>query len=167
MFSSISNWVLSITGVVCLSVIVELVMPDGQMNKYIKSIMSFLLTLIILLPVPKLLNSKRDYSNLLDFEESIVADENYLYQLNLDKVNSLKEDIEKDISSHGYKNVSVYISCDIFANNLTFSSISVDLSNLVISENAEHKDISKIRKDIAEIIQLYINLNEEAVLFDE
>ena len=167
MFANLSDWLLSITGVICLSVIVELIMPDGQMSKYIKSVMSFLVTLIILLPLPKLLKSERDYSNIFNYEDSIVVDENYLYQLNLNKLNSLKEDIEKDIFSNGYGNVEVYISCDIFQQNLSFKAINVDISNLVISQNAEHKDISKIRKDILKIVQKYINIEEEAVLFNE
>jgi len=167
MFSSISSWLISITGIICLSVVVELILPDGQMNKYIKGIMSFLVTLIIILPLPKLLNSDKDYSNILDFENSIEVDQDYLYQLNLDKLNSLQKDIEKDIEKLGYDNVSVYLSCDIFESKMNFKSISVDLSQLVITENAEHKDISKIKKDISKIVQSYIDINEEAILYDE
>ncbi len=166
MFSSISQWLLSIAGIICLSVVVELILPDGQINKYIKSIMSFLVTLVIIMPLPKLLNSNKDYSGFLDYENSIEVDQDYLYQLNLDKANSIKMDIEDDIRALGYKNVSVYISCDIFESQMTFSSITVDLSSLVITENAEHKDISKIRKDITKIIQLYLNFDEEEIFYD-
>lgn len=166
MFESISSWLISIAGIICLSVIVELILPDGQMNKYIKSVMSFLVTFIILLPLPKLLNSDRDYSNIFNYEENIQVDENYLYQLNLDKANSLKEDIEKDIIKLGYENISVYISCDIFESQMNFTSITVDISNIVITANAEHKDISKIKKDITAIVQSYLNLEEEAIFYD-
>ena len=167
MFSSISEWLLSIAGIICISVVVELILPEGQINKYIKGIMSFLVTFIIILPLPKLLNSQKDYSNIFDYEHSIEVDEDYLYQLNLDKVNSLKNDIEREISQMGYSNIQVYISCDIFESKLNFSSITVDISELVITENAEHNDIAKIKKDIVEIIQKYIKLDEEAILYDE
>ncbi len=166
MFSSVSSWLLTITGIICLSVVMELVLPDGQMNKYIKGIMSFLVTLVIIMPLPKLLNSPKDYSNLFNFDEQITADEEYLYQLNLNKVNALQSDIENDVNKRGYENVKVYISCDIFESQMQFKSITVDLSNLVISQNAEHKDITKIRGDITKIIQGYINLDEEAILYD-
>ena len=33
MIGNISSWVLSIAGVICVSVLVELLMPDGQMNR--------------------------------------------------------------------------------------------------------------------------------------
>lgn len=167
MFSSLSGWLISIAGVVCLSVVVELVLPDGHINRYINGIMSFLVTLIVILPLPKLLKSKRDYSNILNFSQTIEVDEDYLYQLNLDKLNSLKEEIERDVSLLGYENVCVYISCDIFDNQMSFKSIYVDIENLVISKNAEHKDISKIKKDITKVILEYVDLDEESILYDE
>ncbi len=166
MFTSISSWLLSIAGIVCLSVVVELILPDGQINKYIKGIMSFLITLVIIMPLPKLLNSSKDYSNIFNFDQQIEADEEYLYQLNLNKVASVQQDIERAISNRGYENVCVYISCDIFQSNMQFRSITVDISNIVITPNAEHKDISKIKKDITQIVKQYVNLNEEAILYD-
>lgn len=46
--SSFSVWVLSIAGICVLSVLVELVLPEGQTRKYIKAIFSFLLLLLLL-----------------------------------------------------------------------------------------------------------------------
>ena len=163
--SGISNWILSIAGIVCLSVIVELILPDGQMNKYIKGIMSFIITLVIITPLPSLLKSKKDYSNIFDYEGAIEVDEDYLYQLNLDKANAVKQDIENEINALGYKNVFVFISCDIFESKMTFVSVNVDISDLVITDNAEHNDIANIRKDITKIIQTKINLDEEAIFY--
>ena len=40
--NNISSYILTIAGIVLISVVVELVMPDGQMNKYIKSVLSCL-----------------------------------------------------------------------------------------------------------------------------
>ncbi len=165
MISELSTWILSIAGVVCLSVIVELVLPEGQMNRYIKGTFSFIIILVIILPLPNLLGQKIDLGNIFSYDE-IKVDDDYLYQLNLDKINSLKEKIEKEVLDHGYQNVSIYINCNIFENSLTFKSITVELENLVISENAEHKNITKIKKDITSIIKSYIEIDEEAILYD-
>ena len=54
MFSSLSGWVLSIAGVISLSVIVELILPEGQLNKYIRGIFSFIIILVIIAPLPSL-----------------------------------------------------------------------------------------------------------------
>lgn len=165
MIGELSNWILSIAGIICLSVVVELILPDGQMNRYIKGIFSFIVVLVILLPIPKLLNKNFNISDILDGSE-IEADQDYLYQLNLDKINLVKEQVEEEISKHGYQNVKVYINCDIFDNAMQFKSITVDLTSLVITENAEHKDITKIKKDITNIIKNHVDIDEEAILYD-
>ena len=108
-----------------------------------------------------------DQGNLFDFEDNIEVDDDYLYQLNLDKINLTKDKIESEILSHGYKNVSIYINADIFQNQMKFMSVYVDLTHLVISENAEHNDITKIKKDITQIVTKYLDISQEAVLYDE
>lgn len=167
MLSTLSGWILSIAGVICISVIVELVMPDGQMNSYIKKILSFIIVLVIILPLPKLLKTEIDLNNIFNYSENIEVDEDYLYQLNLNKINIAKDDIETKIKSHGYNNVFVYVNADIFQNNMRFKSITVDLSGLVISGNSEHNDITKIKKDISKIITEYVTIDEEAIIYDE
>lgn len=166
MLAEISKWILSITGIICASVIIELVLPEGQMNRYIKGVLSFFIVLVIILPIPKLIKSEYDYSNIFNYQENITVDEDYLYQLNLNKMNALKEDIESDALRHGYKNVNIYISADIFESQMKFKSINVDLTSLVISENAEHNDITKIKKDITNIIKSYIKIEEEAIFYE-
>lgn len=164
--SEISAWILSIAGVICLSVVVELILPEGQMNKYIKSIFSFIIIFVIILPLPKLLGSKFDFSNIFEYSQ-IEIDDDYLAQVNLDKLNKLQSEIEEDITKQGYENVKVYINGNIFDNAMQISSIKVDLSNLVITENAEHKSIQKIKKHITSIICEHVKIGEEEVLYAE
>ncbi len=165
MLSELSNWILSIAGIICVSVIVELILPDGQMNRYIKGIFSFIIILVVIMPIPKLLNRDLDFSNIFD-NSGYEIDSDYLYQVNLDKMNSVKNEIEKQIEKRGYLNVVVSINCDIFDNSMQYKSIFVDLSDLVISGQAEHNNISKIKKDISNIIMAIIDIDEEAILYD-
>ncbi len=166
MLSTLSNWIISIAGIICISVIIELILPEGQMNRYIKGILSFIIVLVIILPLPKLLKTEINFDNMFEYGQNIKVDEDYLYQLNLDKINVIKEDIETKIHQRGYKNVSIYVSANIFDSKMQFKSINVDLSGLVISENAEHNDIIKIKKDITNIIKNYVNISEEAIWYD-
>lgn len=165
MLSELSNWILSIAGIICVSVIVELILPDGQMNRYIKGIFSFIIILVVIMPIPKLLNRDFDFSNIFD-NSGYEIDSDYLYQVNLDKMNSVKNEIEKQIEKRGYLNVVVSINCEIFDNSMQYKSIFVDLSDLVISGQAEHNNISKIKKDISSIIMAIIDIDEEAILYD-
>ena len=165
MLSELSNWILSIAGIICVSVIVELILPDGQMNRYIKGIFSFIIILVVIMPIPKLLNRNFDFSKIFD-NSGYEIDSDYLYQVNLDKMNSVKNEIEKQIEKRGYLNVVVSINCDVFDNSMQYKSIFVDLSDLVISGQAEHNNISKIKKDISSIIMAIIDIDEEAILYD-
>lgn len=166
MISSISNWILSITGVICLSVIAEFILPDGQMNRYVRGIFSFVVLLIVMSPIPKLLKKDLNFSNIFDYKSSIKIDDDYLYQVNLDKLTFYKNEIESDIKKLGYDNVSVYINCNILDSQMKFKSITVDLKSLVIRQNSEHKNIAKIRQDITKIILSYIEIEEENILYD-
>lgn len=166
MIGDVSSWVLSIAGVICISVLIELIMPDGQMNRYIKNIFSFIVVLVIILPLPKLLQKEYNYENIFGVENSVKVDEEYLYQINLDKLNLLKSNIEKEIYKNGYQNVSVYINSNIFESQMKVKSISVDLESLVISKNAEHNDITKIRKHISKIIKNYIEIDDEVIYYN-
>lgn len=165
MTSTLSAWILSIAGVVLLSVLVELILPAGSMNKYIKGIFAFIIMFVILSPIPKLLNQNIDISSWFD-SQTIKVDEDYLQQLNYDKMIKLQSDIESEISSYGYNNVNIYISSDIFDNTFSVKSVTVDLTELVITENAEHINIVKIKQHITEIIKSHINIGEDEIFYE-
>ena len=90
MLNELSTWIMSIAGIICLSVVVELMLPDGQMNRYIKGTFSFIIILVIIMPIPKLLGTELKFPNIFDYD-NIQVDEDYIYQLNLDKINKVKE----------------------------------------------------------------------------
>ena len=165
MLTTISSWIISIAGVICISVIVELILPSGQMNRYIKGIFAFIIILVIIMPLPKLLNLKIDLSNVFNTQEITLQDE-YLEQLNLNKLMMLKEETEKDIEKTGYSNVVVSINADIFAKKVEIKSVYVDISQIVINEKAPHKDILNIRKLLAAIVKNNIGIEEGKIYFD-
>ena len=85
MLSTLSSWIISIAGIICISVIIELILPEGNMNKYIKGILSFIIVLVIIMPLPKLLKTEVNFDKIFDYNKNISVDEDYLYQLNLYK----------------------------------------------------------------------------------
>lgn len=46
-----SGWVLSVTAVICLTVLLDIIMPDGQMKKYVKGIVSIIVIFVIITPL--------------------------------------------------------------------------------------------------------------------
>lgn len=162
--SIISGWVLGIAGIICVSVLVELVMPEGQMNKYIKGIFSFVIILVMILPLPKLLKKEDGGISIFNYSEvSLQGD--YLYELNLTKLSSITNSIEQDIREMGYQDVSLSISADIFDEKIEYRDIYLNLRNLVITDENVHKDIMEIKDDMKDVVRKYIDEGE--VFFEE
>ena len=160
----VSSYILSIAGVVLLTSIVDFALPDGSMNKYIKSIMGFFIIAVIIAPLPNLLSS----NNTSFFETSgYEIQEDYLYKLNKTKIDVLQNEIEMSVSGEGYQNVKVMIELENnLSENMDIKSVSVDLTHLRITEKAGHKDISKIKEQIDEIITKKLNIKKEIVFYE-
>ncbi len=164
--SSVSAWLLSIAGTILLSVLAELVLPEGQMNKYTKVIFSFVILLVIIMPLPGLFGKNFDINKFFGNSESSLQ-EDYLYQVNLDKLTSLNEDISQNLEAVGLKNVVVSINANILSDELEIYGVFVDLCDLEYDENFESKDITKAKLKINEIVKSYSILEDVEVNFGD
>ena len=164
--NSISTWLLSIAGIVILGVIAEFVLPEGQMNKYIKVIFSFMTLLVIIMPLPRILGNEFKLNDYFKSSESVLQ-EDYLYQVNLDKLTALNEDISKDINSLGLKNVVVSINANILSDQLEIFGVFVDLCDIEYQEKFGSNDITTAKIKINEIINSYSILKNVEVKYNE
>lgn len=165
MFSSISSWVLSIAGVISLSVVVELLLPEGTLNKYIRSIFSFIVVLVIIAPLPSLVGKQFSYSD-LEIVQDYTLQEDYIYQLNVYKTEAVQQAISIDIVNHGYEGVVVSVSSENKSAQFKIKAIYVELENLVILDKAEHNDISDIEEEIFTIILSHAKVDRAEVHFE-
>lgn len=164
--SGISAWLLGIAGVVILSVLSELVLPEGQINKYTKVIFSFVILLVIISPLPKLFGKDFDFNKFLGAGSGQLQ-ENYLYQLNINKLSALTQDITDEVKQQGMRNVEVSINANVLCENLEIYSIFVDLCDIEYEEKFGNKDISKAKLKIRNIIDGFSILKDVEVKFDE
>lgn len=165
MINLISSWILSIAGVIILSVLTELILPEGQMNKYIKTIFSFIIVLTIIIPIPKLLKSEN--LKLSFYTSDIELQEDFLYQNNINKISKLEEEITEILKEKGYEKITLSINANIFASPYIIEGVYIDLSSLVIKQNKEHKDIIEVKVEIKKVVQKYISISEELIIFNE
>ena len=93
--------------------------------------------------------------------------ENYLEQVNLDKLNALQEDLSSSIQDAGLKNVVVSINANIFAENLEIYSCFVDLRDIEFLPNFKNKDKVSAKLKILDLIEDYDLLKNVEVKFDE
>ena len=155
-------WILSIAGVTILSVAVDLILPSGQTAKYIKNIFAFVMILVIISPLPALIKGNFNVNDIFESEE-IVLQEDYIYQVNRDKLTALEEEIASSLEEKGIKNVVVTINADIFQIEMKILEVDVDLSDLVIDENSGHIDIEKA---ITEVVNRLVG-EEVIIIFNE
>ncbi len=144
--SSISSWVLSIAGIVCISVIIEIIMPEGQMNKYIRGVLSFIIILVIISPLPNLLKAKD--INVNPTINQIGIQQEFIDNFNIAKKDAYESDLSKLMENIGYGDVSFELNLKTDGEKYYFDKLFVDLSKLVIKENAQHKDIVEIKEEI-------------------
>lgn len=161
--NAISLWLLSIAGVSILSVLVDVILPNGQTNKYIKGIFAFCMILVIISPIPKLIDKNFNFDNVFVTEDMFIDNE-FIYQTNRDRLNLLKYQIESELVEAGLKEIYVSVNGDIFDHKMQIENVFVDLSLLVINSQNQHIDIEKTVKDA---VRKFISIEEEKIIINE
>ncbi len=159
---SISSWVLSIVGIVFIGVLVDVILPEGQMNKYVKSIFALVVVFVIISPIAKMINTDHSVDLFDKYELSLDLD--FLQNYN----NSLKEKLEIEIineaKAQGIDNILVEIVLKEEKGEEIIEKIIVDISNIVILENGGH--INEYTK-INDIIEKHTGVKEDKIIFYE
>ncbi len=164
--STVSSWLLSIACVVILSVLAEFILPEGQINKYIKVIFSFVIMLVIIMPLPKLFGKDINFSQLLGNYDSELQ-EDYLYQLNLDKVTAITDELNSKVEKEGMLNVRIRINANVLTTDLEIYGVFVDLCDIEYTAKFGSKDIVKAKLKIVDITKEFELLRNVKVEFLE
>lgn len=162
--SEISKYILTIAGIILVSIIVELVMSEGQMSKYIKNILSFFIIAVIITPIPKLLSNK-NITNIFETSEYELQEE-FIYQNNLSKLEKLEDNIFETLTNSGYKNIEIEIECkDMLASSLEYSKVSLDINNVIFENDAEIKNKLELQNYIIKMLEKDYGINREVVVY--
>ena len=129
------SWILNIVGIVFIGVIIEIILPDGKSNTFIKHIFNIFMLFVIVAPITKIVNNGLSYIN-----NTVEIDNQYIYQINLEKINSLEVDIKKELEKIDVNNTSVIVNANIFGESFCVESIYLDVSNSDI-DNTKYKSI--------------------------
>ena len=161
MSDNFSSWVLSIVGVILISVIVEIVLPHGSVGKFIKSILSIFIIFVMISPVVTFKNT--NFFEKIFNQSAIEIDVEYIKKVNKQKVAEYEKNILESFDKSGYHNVIVKIDAEI-DKDIKINKVYVDICDLVLSENLEH--IDKYTNMIA-IIKSIIDIKKENIVFNE
>ena len=162
--SAISTWVLSIVGIIILSILVDLILPSGKTSSFIKNIFGYLIIVVILSPVFTFFTSKDFSVNDLFDKENVQIQDGFVASVNRQFLDNAEKAIEKACEEEGFRFVEVGIEADIFENQLIINQISVNLKFVVIDDKAKNKNI---KTSILDIVQDNIKIEKEIVVFYE
>ncbi len=155
-----SSWILSIVGIVCMGVIIDIFIPDGQTNKYIKGIFSLLIVFVIISPLPKFINKDYNLNNILNNVNTDI-DINFISNINKQKADAIQNLLTNALKNEKIDVKSLEITSNYLQEEFEVMSVFVDISN----NKAETKE--ELKNNIIKIIQANININKEKIIFNE
>ena len=169
------EWIMSIVGAIVLTILIEVLMSDGEMKKYVKGITSLIVLAIIISPLPNLFSKESIYQN---FDVNMVVDEvgddinyTFLEETKQKQMENLNQACLILLNEKGITNVIITPTCANEDNEFEMEKILIDCTNLVIKEGFENIDIKdtiisivtsvyKVKNDIVEVIEWYKKLKK-------
>ena len=155
-----SSYILSILGIVIAGVLIEIIVPSGSINKYIKGIYSLFVVAVIITPILNLVSKQPEFK--FAFNDYTVDEELFEYIGN-QRANQLEENIKNSLKNEGFHGVDIMLEFSIENNTLTYKNCNVNLENLVIDSDKQH--INKY-EFITKVVTEQTNLTEEEIVFN-
>lgn len=155
------TYIISILGVAVLGIIIDIIMPNGSINKYIKSIYSIFIVAVIIGPLINLI-SRKDNIDLI--YKDYLVDEKIINYINEYKVNSIENNIKYQLKEEGFDGIDILIEYSTENNELILNFCKVNLTNLEISADKQHINNYEF---ITEIVKKYTGLIDEEIIIYE
>ncbi|MGN1208455.1 MAG: stage III sporulation protein AF [Christensenellales bacterium] len=138
--SVVMGWLLSVVGIVLIGVLVDLILPEGEMQKYVKAVFSIFVVFVMVSPVLKIDLNKINFDAFVYNKNSVQVNENFLKNYN----NAYKENLEKvceqQLENAGFSGVCVEICLNLSNSKFEIKEVQANLANLVINANKVHID---------------------------
>ena len=157
----LSSWILSILGIIIISLIVEIVLPTGKTSKLIKSILGIFSIFTIISPLKEI--DFNSFDEKMFFNE-IKIDSAFIQKRNEEILEEHKEEIINSLNENGYLQIKVDFDVVYLENSLKINNIFVDLREFVLK--SESLNINKYTNIMA-IIKNIINIEEDKIIFYE
>lgn len=129
-------WLLKITGVIALSTLSSLLIPNGQTKKYVKGIFALITLFVLVSPLPKLLKSDfSGFPNAFDTASELEIDETFLYGVATNAYKTQERNIEKFLKEKGIEaKVKFVVKSE--------TSSEIDYVNVILSDKSFERDKS-------------------------
>ena len=156
-----TGYILSVLGIIIAGVLIDIIVPSGNINKYIKGVYSIFVVAVILNPIIKFFN--KNYDLTVHYNEININNDllNYIFN---SRAKIYETELENEFKEQGFNNIDIIINFSIENNELKINSCVANLKNLVISKDKQH--INKY-EFIKKTIKDKLKLTDERIIIDE
>ncbi|MCH5154797.1 MAG: stage III sporulation protein AF [Clostridiales bacterium] len=151
--SSFAAWGLTLLGLAVICTIAEMLLPHGKTRGVIRSVMATVAVLVIVTPLPSLINNGFDFDFTAD---TVNLDEDYISYSEQKRGQYLGAAAESYLIQHGFDGVEVIVGMDGY----NVKSVSYKITKSGIMQNGTHINKKEIEKLLAE----YFGIEKEAVM---
>ena len=156
-----SQYILSILGIVVAGVLIDIIVPNGKINKYIKSTYSIFVVAVLLSPLIHFLKKNHNFVvKYKDYELNVKLID-YIHSI---RAKAMETNIKSYFETEGFKNIDIILTFSTENNELKYNSCKISLENLVIEKDKQH--INKY-EFIKKVVQENTNLSNEEIIINE
>lgn len=165
MILEIKKWCEGIIIAIVISIIIEMIIPDGKNKKYIKVIIGVYILFVSLSPILEFIKYDFKIDKILSFETSktFQTDNETIKDI---YIAGIEETIKIEIEELGYIVKKVKVILDSNYEEIKSIELKIDRNNqitpIIISENKEWKDDYK---DIIELIEKNYFVDSSNIIF--
>ena len=149
-----SAWLLSIAGVVVIGVLVELLLTDSPMSKFIRSIYAFFILLVIVSPLPGFFRGGMEVGGAGRFE----YDWALIGHINSQSSQASQHRVQTALDSAGFTGVIVTVTPDKNSPRFVIDRVHINAWH--------HRDNINAQRDIIRIVTLTLNIDEGRIVFN-
>jgi stage III sporulation protein AF len=156
-----AGYILSILGIVIAGIFIDIIIPNGAINKYIKGVYSIFVVAVLINPVVKFLNKEHNFT--IKYEEYNISANllSHIYEM---RSKTTEQNIETHLKNEGLENIDIILSFSIENEKLKYNSCIINLKNMTISQDKQHINKYEFIKDI---VKQHTNLTDEEIIIDE
>ena len=162
--SGVVSWLIGILAIVILGTVVDLILGESKMGKYIKSAFAAVTVLVILLPIPGIFKNGNNLDEVFRFENEFNLDENYLAYTNRVKLTYLEKGVEEQLHADGIENAKVKIEGLFSASEIKIELVRVNLKNAVIDTNKQHINKYELTR---QLVSEYLSIEKGLIIIDD
>ena len=166
MILAIKNWCEGIIIAIIISIIVELLLPNGNNKKYVKVVSGIYIMFVILNPILEMLKYDINFENMFNFGETQQVTQTMSQDIKDIYVVRIKESIKQDIEKLGYNVETLEILLDSNYENIEKIELKVELKEDKVKA-VEKVEIGKDKTDLDNSYSEIIELLKENYLVDE